>query len=31
VALRERVLAWVGRPWLSPGPSRAELLEVVAA
>ena len=30
-ALRERVLPWVGRPWLSPGPSRAELLEVVAA
>jgi hypothetical protein len=25
------VLPWVGRPWLSPGPSRAELLEVVAA
>jgi 2-polyprenyl-6-methoxyphenol hydroxylase-like FAD-dependent oxidoreductase len=30
-ALRERVLPWVGRSWLSPGPSRAELLEVVAA
>ena len=29
--LRERVLPWVGRPWLSPGPSRAHLLEVVAA
>jgi AAA ATPase domain len=30
-ALRERVLPWVGRPWLSPGPDRAELLEVIAA
>ena len=30
-ALRERVLPWVGRPWLTPGPDRAELLEVLAA
>lgn len=30
-ALRERVLPWAGRPWTSPGPSRAELLEVAAA
>jgi hypothetical protein len=30
-ALRERVLPWVGRPWLSSGPDRAELLEVLAA
>ena len=28
---RERVLPWVGRPWLTPGPDRAELLEVLAA
>jgi hypothetical protein len=30
-ALRAQVLPWVGRPWLSPGPGRRELLEVVAA
>ena len=30
-ALRERVLPWVGHPWLSPGPSRTELLATLAA
>jgi 2-polyprenyl-6-methoxyphenol hydroxylase-like FAD-dependent oxidoreductase len=30
-ALRERVLPWAGRPWFSPGPSRAELIATLAA
>lgn len=29
-ALRERVLGWAGHPWHTPGPVRAELLDVVA-
>ena len=30
-AVRERVLPWVNKPWLTPGPSRAELLDVLTA
>lgn len=29
-ALRERVLGWASHPWHTPGPDRAELLDVVA-
>jgi 2-polyprenyl-6-methoxyphenol hydroxylase-like FAD-dependent oxidoreductase len=30
-AVRQRALPWVGRPWLTPGPTRAELLDVLDA